>query len=81
MSKLLNFSFVFLIFSSCLLRAESKFLEEWWDGKGAAGDLFGVHPTLEHGQLALEIRDLFGERGVHVLHPILKDLEWPTLGQ
>ena len=47
MTKLFRFTFVFLTFSSCLLHAESKFLEEWWKGKGAAGDLFGVRPTLE----------------------------------
>lgn len=47
MTKLLRFAFAFLTFSSSLLPAESKFLEEWWKGKGAAGDLFGIRPTLE----------------------------------
>ena len=47
MTKSFHLTFVFLTFSSFLLRAETKSLEEWWKGKGAAGDLFGVRPTLE----------------------------------
>ena len=47
MKKSLCLTFVFLTLSSCLLRAETKSLEEWWKGKGAAGDLFGARPTLE----------------------------------
>ena len=47
MTKLFRVSFGFLTLSSCLLHAETKFLEEWWKGKGAAGDLFGVRTTLE----------------------------------
>jgi porin len=47
MTKLLRFSCAFLIFSSSLLPAETKSLEDWWKGKGAGGDLFGVRPTLE----------------------------------
>ncbi len=47
MTKLLRFSFAFLIFSSSLLPAETKSLEDWWKGKGAAGELFGIRPTLE----------------------------------
>ena len=37
MTKLLHLAFVFLMFPSCLLRAESKFLEEWWKGKRGRG--------------------------------------------
>ena len=37
----------FLIFSSCLLWADTKSFDEWWKGKGVAGSLFGIRPTLE----------------------------------
>ncbi|HEY5777802.1 MAG TPA: carbohydrate porin [Terrimicrobiaceae bacterium] len=47
MNKLFRFTFGFLTFSFSLLRAETQSLEGWWKGKGAAGDLFGVRPTLE----------------------------------
>ena len=47
MNKFFRFTLVSLIFSSSLLPAETKFLEDWWKGKGAAGDLFGVRTTLE----------------------------------
>ena len=47
MNRLFHCTCAFLIFSSCLLRAEDKFLEEWWKGKRAGGDLFGVRTTLE----------------------------------
>ena len=47
MSKLLHRTFVFLILSSCLLPAETKSFDEWWKGKGAAGDLFDVRSGLE----------------------------------
>jgi porin len=46
-TRLVNLAFVFLTLSSSLLRAESKSLEKWWKGKGAAGDLFGIRPSLE----------------------------------
>ena len=52
MTKLLNLTLVFLTFSPCLLWAETMSLEEWWKGKGAAGDLFVVRPTLEDRGLA-----------------------------
>ncbi|MET0503293.1 MAG: hypothetical protein ABW172_17370, partial [Candidatus Binatia bacterium] len=47
MKKLLRSASVFLTFSSCLLGAETKSLEDWWKGKGAAGELFGIRPSLE----------------------------------
>jgi porin len=36
-----------LSLSSCLLRAETKSVADWWKSKGAVGDLFGIRPTLE----------------------------------
>src|SRR5688572_11253119 len=47
MTKLFNLTVVFLTFSSGLLRAETKSFDDWWKGKRAGGDLFGVRPTLE----------------------------------
>jgi porin len=47
MTKFLRFTSVFLTFSSCLLGAETKSLEEWWKGKKATGDWFGARTTLE----------------------------------
>ena len=44
MSKLF---FIFLTFSASLLSVQTKSLENWWEGKRAAGNLFGVRPALE----------------------------------
>lgn len=47
MTQLLRFTFVFFILSSPLLTAKTQSLEEWWNGKGAVGNLLATRPTLK----------------------------------